>query len=84
MTGGTTIALYDTLGPDAARFVCNQTELSTICCSKDLVIGLIKLKEEDPEGKMTKLVNIVSFESDVDKADLDRAEKVGIKVTTFD
>lgn len=83
-TGGTTIALYDTLGPDAARFVCHQTELATICCSKDLVSGLIKLKEEDPEGKMTSLVNIVSFESDVVKADLERAEKIGIKVTTFD
>lgn len=25
MSGGTTIALYDTLGADAARFVVNQT-----------------------------------------------------------
>lgn len=33
---------------------------------------------------MTSLVNIVSFESDVVKADLERAEKIGIKVTTFD
>lgn len=33
---------------------------------------------------MTKLVNIVSFESDVEAAVLERAEKVSIKVTTFD
>ena len=55
MAGGTTIALYDTLGQDAARFVCNQTELATICCSKDLIANIIKLKEEDPEGKMASL-----------------------------
>lgn len=41
MAGGTTIALYDTLGQDAARYVCNQTELSTICCSKDLIKSII-------------------------------------------
>jgi len=67
LAGGTTIALYDTLGQDAARYVCDQTELSTICCSKDLVQSIIKLKSDDPEGKMTKLENIVSFEGDVSK-----------------
>jgi len=66
MAGGTTIALYDTLGQDAARYVCNQTELSTICCSKDLIGSIIKLKADDPEGKMALLANIVSFEANVD------------------
>lgn len=64
-SGGTTIALYDTLGQDAARFVVNQTELSTICCSKDLIENIIKLKAEDPDKKMASLHNIVSFESDI-------------------
>lgn len=41
---GTTIALYDTLGQEAARYVCNQTELATICCSADLIEGICKLK----------------------------------------
>ena len=67
MSGGTTVALYDTLGPDAARFVCNQTELVTVCASSDLVAGLINLKADDPDGKMASLKNIVSFESDVPK-----------------
>ena len=74
MSGGTTIALYDTLGQDAARYVCNQTELSTICCSKDLIKGLIHLKADDPNGQMVKLANIVSFEADVAKEDLDSAD----------
>jgi len=31
------VALYDTLGPDATRFVCNQTAMTTICVSADYV-----------------------------------------------
>ena len=33
----TTIALYDTLGVDAIKFVVNQTELTTIACSMEFV-----------------------------------------------
>ena len=83
-SGGTTIALYDTLGKDASKFVCNQTELTTICTSKDLISGLIKLKSDDPEGLMARFVNIVSFESDVSAQDLQDAEANNIKITTFD
>lgn len=52
LAGGTSIALYDTLGPEASRFVCNETELATICCSSDLVANIIKLKTDDPQGEM--------------------------------
>lgn len=31
----TTVAFYDTLGSDAMRFMCNQTELTTIAMSED-------------------------------------------------
>lgn len=83
-SGGTTIALYDTLGQDAARFVVNQTELSTICCSKDLIENIIKLKAEDPDKKMASLHNIVSFESDIAQELLAAADAQNIKITTFD
>jgi long-chain acyl-CoA synthetase len=63
MSGGTTIALYDTLGADAARFVVNQTQLTTIVCSADLIKNIVKLKTEDPNSQMTSLVNVVSFEA---------------------
>jgi long-subunit acyl-CoA synthetase (AMP-forming) len=84
---GTTIALYDTLGQDAARYVCDQTELQTICCSSDLIPGLIKLKQIDLDGdekKMEKVANVVSFDANVDKAVLTDAEKVGLKIVTLD
>jgi len=51
----TTIALYDTLGPDALKYVINQTEMTTIVCQGDLIKSLIKLKLDDsklPEPKI--------------------------------
>lgn len=42
--GVTTVALYDTLGADAARYVIDQTELTTIVCSDDLVAKILALK----------------------------------------
>jgi long-chain acyl-CoA synthetase len=56
----TTIAFYDTLGPQAVEFVIKQTELTTISCSGQYVAGLIKLKKE---GKADNLENLVSFDA---------------------
>ena len=47
--GITTVALYDTLGADAMRFVCNQTELITIACSNDCILKLAKMKTDDAQ-----------------------------------
>lgn len=83
MAGGTTVALYDTLGQDASRFVCNQTQLATICCSKDLVPGLIKLKIDDPEGKMAKFENIIQFDGEIEEKDKADAAAQNIKIIHF-
>jgi len=87
-TGTTTVALYDTLGAQAARYVIDQTEMTTICCSKDLVHKIINLKMEDddmePQSRMLhRLKNVVCFEGDCGKDDLANADKCGIKVFTF-
>jgi hypothetical protein len=47
----TTVALYDTLGEDASRYICSQTELTTIGCSADLIEKICTLKKDDQEGK---------------------------------
>jgi long-chain acyl-CoA synthetase len=63
--GVTTVALYDTLGADAMRFVCNQTELTSIACSNDCISKLAKMKKDDKETsepKMQRLVNLVCFD----------------------
>jgi hypothetical protein len=43
----TTVAFYDTLGAEAFRFMCNQTELSTIAMSADQVKKICDLKVFD-------------------------------------
>lgn len=41
---GTTVAFYDTLGPDSVEFVINQTQLTTIFCAGQYVKSLLQLK----------------------------------------
>ena len=60
----TTVAFYDTLGPEASKFMMNQTEMTTIAVSKDYVPKLAKMKKEDKEGKMKLMKNIIVFEED--------------------
>jgi len=43
----TTVAFYDTLGPEATRFMLHQTELTSIAISIDFVPAYTKLKVED-------------------------------------
>jgi long-subunit acyl-CoA synthetase (AMP-forming) len=45
--GITTVALYDTLGDEAIRFVLNQTELTTMAISVEFVPVFAKMKMED-------------------------------------
>ena len=43
--GVTTVGLYDTLGDEALKYVINQTELTTILCSDDLVDKILAMKQ---------------------------------------
>lgn len=43
----TSVALYDTLGVEAMRFIINQTEMTTVALSNDLIDKLCKLKIDD-------------------------------------
>ena len=79
----TTIALYDTLGADALKYVIDQTEMTTVVCQGDLVQKLIDLKIEDaalPSPKIHRLKNIVAM----DLVAADRADEAGIRVLQFD
>ena len=58
----TTVALYDTLGPEATKFIVDQTQLTTISCTSDCVEKLAKLKKEDEEGLMKTLKNLITFD----------------------
>jgi long-chain acyl-CoA synthetase len=86
--GVTTIALYDTLGVEAAKYVVNQTELTTVALQGNLAANMIKMKQEEidageSEGKMRRLSNLIVY----DKVDDDvkkNAEKAGITIYHID
>jgi long-subunit acyl-CoA synthetase (AMP-forming) len=61
--------MYDTLGPDAIRFIVNQTKLATIAVAKEYLQKLTDIKAKDSEGKMSSLENIVVFENEVSEAE---------------
>lgn len=66
--GATTIALYDTLGNHAQKYVIGQTELVTIVCTEDIVKKICALKKEDLEAdlenrKMNTLTTLVVIDA---------------------
>ena len=82
--GATTIAFYDTLGPDATKYIINQTKVTTMSVSNNYVKVLSNLKKADAEAdnNMESLANLVSFE-DVSDEDKKLAEEAGLKVYTL-
>lgn len=82
----TSVALYDTLGVDAMRFIINQTEMTTVALSNDLIDKLCKLKIDDQsmeEQKMHRVVNLIAFEDHITDDNKSNAEKAGITIYTF-
>ena len=81
----TTVAFYDTLGPEATRFICNQTELTTMAVSVDYVKKLAQMKIADatePSPLMHRLKNLVVFE-EVPEEDHKIAVEAGLNVKTL-
>ena len=69
--GITTIALYDTLGADAMKYVCNQTQIKTIFCSKAYIELIAKLKQDDSscgEPRLHRIEALVCYDDDVDES----------------
>jgi len=83
------VALYDTLGPDATRFVCNQTAMTTICVSADYVSKTAKLKLEEaqlPEEqrKMHKIRNLIVFDDAIAPEDKSLAKQADLTLHTME
>ena len=84
--GATTIALYDTLGPDATAYIIELTEIVTLGCSSDLIEATLKMKKAEQAGadRLKKLVNIVNFDNKTDSKVLDLAKELGVRIVGFD
>eukprot|EP00898_Chlorokybus_atmophyticus_P002686 jgi/Chlat1/3418/Chrsp23S03748 len=46
------VPLYDTLGPDVVKYICNHAELSAVICSPDKVAGLLAALHDCPSVKL--------------------------------
>jgi long-chain acyl-CoA synthetase len=87
-SGTTTIALYDTLGVEAAKYVINQTELTTIALQGDLAANIIKMKQEEitsgeTNAKMQTLTSLIVFDQ-VDDDCKNKARDASITIYHFD
>jgi len=83
----TTVAMYDTLGPDAFKFVLNQTELVTMAISQDFIGKLAKMKIEDKDAETPmcfRLANLIVFENDIKQEDRDLAAQAEITLYTLE
>ena len=72
------VPLYDTLGELAMEYICNQTELRVIFCSKEKVSSILKLKE-----KLPLLETLVVFDP-LNDTDLERkCTESSLKIISF-
>lgn len=55
-------ALYDSLGPEASKYILELAESPIVVCSKDKLQKLIELKKENPEA-LSNLISLVSMDT---------------------
>lgn len=80
----TTVALYDTLGPDATKFVLDQTQMATLAVSQDYVSKLAEMKKKDDTGKMQYLKNLIVFENGITDQEKAQCEEAGLTLYTLE
>ncbi|KAL6451457.1 LOW QUALITY PROTEIN: FAA2 Long-chain-fatty-acid--CoA ligase 2 [Candida maltosa Xu316] len=80
----TSTALYDTLGPQASKYILETTESPAIILSKDHIRGIIDLKKENPET-LSSIILLVSMDplTKKDQELVHYAETVNIKLYDF-
>lgn len=78
----TTVTLYSTLGNDAFEYICNQTLISTMCVSPDLIPMLVECKKK---FNLPNLKNVILFDITVEptQADISKIIDLGLRVISF-
>lgn len=72
-------ALYDTLGPDTAKYILELTESPIVVCSKDKIESILAFKEK---GRVPQLIAIVSMD-EVDSGLVEKAYKLNVKIVDY-
>eukprot|EP00742_Colponemidia_sp_Colp-10_P013189 GILJ01014887.1.p1 GENE.GILJ01014887.1~~GILJ01014887.1.p1 ORF type:complete len:655 (-),score=112.62 GILJ01014887.1:81-2045(-) len=71
-----TVPLYDTLGKDSVSFIIKQTEMQTVCCTRDKLQTLFRIKSKCPS-----LENIILLDKPTGE---DRSNAEEHRVRLFD
>jgi long-chain acyl-CoA synthetase len=82
----TTVAFYDTLGPEASRFIIAQTELTSMAVSVEYVKKISQMKIEDASQEINKCVllkNLIVFEDDIPEEDRALAKQAELNIYTL-
>jgi len=85
----TTVAFYDNLGEESTIYIINQTQMTTIAASNDIIGSILDLKSNDmkldpSERKIENLKNIINMDEDLLDEDKEKADKLGMNVYTFE
>lgn len=72
------VPAYDTLGADSIAYVVNQTEMTTMLCSAEVIGNMIACKPQCPSLK-----NIIQMEP-VGAELREKAQSAGLRVLSFD
>ena len=82
-----TVALYDTLGVDAAEYIVNHADCKVLVCSKDKVGKTLSFISKCPTVKFMVQFdvdeNIQSVEETLDESDVKKADELGVKLISF-
>lgn len=81
--GGATVALYDTLGPDAVRFVLHQTEAQSVVCTRAEVEALCRAKDQAAADKCPVNFKTIIVVDGVTPEVADQAERVGLEILSY-
>lgn len=79
----TTVTLYSTLGDEAFNYICEQTQISTLCVSPDLIQMLVDCKKK---FSIPTLKNVILYDmsNKADQTDIQKMIDVGLHVIAFD
>jgi long-subunit acyl-CoA synthetase (AMP-forming) len=63
MVRSTVVGFYDTMGPDAVQYCFDQTNATSLFCSKEYLVKMLDMRNS---GKAQSIRDIILFDVDSD------------------
>lgn len=78
LLGAISVPLYDTLGEEAMRFICNLTEMRYLFLSREKIPNILRLKEH-----LNFLKMLICFDDSVDDSVISQVTDAGLEFYTM-